>query len=147
MYRYTITAQTKSSPKGAVYDEKSIIPLILTILLLLTGCSTVRHLDAAEDRIEHNLDAAENRIEQQFEQADPYLFASPTPDQLTEGDAMSIALEHAGVTTEQAEYLHTDYEIDDGIPQYDVSFLIGRTAYEYEINADTGDILSFEMDA
>lgn len=126
--------------------KNRILPILLATLLLLTGCSAMRTLDTAEDRIDDRLDAAENHIEQQLEQSQPNLFASPTPDQITQSDAMSIALQHAGLTTEQAEYLHTEYEIDDGIPQYDVSFYVGNMEYEYEINADTGNILSFDID-
>lgn len=135
-----------------------MLALILAILLLmavLSGCTAVRTLDAAEDRIEHSLDTAEDRIEDTIEQSvsrnvtpapQPTTYATPTPDQITQAEAMEIALAHAGITADQAQYLYTEYEIDDRIPQYDVQFYMGNMEYEYEIHAETGEILSFEQD-
>ena len=64
---------------------------------------------------------------------------------LTKEEATAIALEHAGLTEEQVGMLRTHYEIDDGVPQYDVDFRMGLTEYEYTVHAETGAILSFEM--
>lgn len=65
---------------------------------------------------------------------------------LTKEEAEAIALEYAGFTPDQVSRLRTEYEIDDRIPQYDVQFHEGRWEYEFEIHAETGDILSFEKD-
>ena len=118
--------------------KKNRIPTILILLLIcsiLTGCSAIRTLDAAEDRIDHTLDAVEDRIERS---------PSPAPEQITRTEAAEIALEHAGFTADAVQYLHAEYEIDNGIPQYDVSFYADHREYDYEIHADTGEILSFE---
>ena len=76
--------------------------------------------------------------------------AVPAPTEafarLTAEEAQAIALQHAGFTADQVQFLHTEYEIDDRIPQYDVQFHEGRWEYEYEIHAETGAILSFEKD-
>lgn len=65
---------------------------------------------------------------------------------LTEDDAKAIAIEHAGLVGQQVSRLHAKYEIDDGVPQYDVEFRHNGIEYNYEIHADTGKILSFEKD-
>ena len=65
---------------------------------------------------------------------------------LTQADAETIALEHAGVTADQVKFLHSEYEIDDGISQYDVEFYHNNQEFNYEIHAETGEILSFERD-
>ena len=138
--------------------KKYLFPAILTLLLilpLLTGCSAVRTLDAAEDRIDHTLDTVEDRIEQHTVQPTPTPVTpasvgtgnpTPTPEQITQAEAIEIALQHAGFDAASVQYLHTEYEIDDGIPQYDVSFHVDRWEYEYEIHAESGQILSFERD-
>ena len=117
---------------------------LLLSLLLLTGCaSTVAKLDMAEEVIETKLDVAEETVEQKVEAA----VTPAAPDaKLTEEDAAAIALAHAGLTAEQVQGLHTMYEIDDGVPEYEVDFRMDRTEYEYTIHAETGEILSFEMD-
>lgn len=129
--------------------------LILLMLTLLTGCAAARRLDTVEDRMERKIDAVEDHMEQNAGQfmttmvtpaPDENIYSSPTPDQITEGEAMEIALKHAGFTADQVQYLHTDYEIDDRVPQYDISFHVDRLEYAYEIHAETGEILSFETD-
>lgn len=65
---------------------------------------------------------------------------------LTREEAQAIALEHAGLTADQVTRLRTEYEIDDGIPRYEVTFRQGRWEYDYEIHAKTGTILSYDRD-
>ena len=72
--------------------------------------------------------------------------AAPPAGTLTQTDAEAVALEHAGAAADQVKFLHSEYEIDDRIPQYDVEFYWNNTEYNYEIHAETGEILSFERD-
>lgn len=74
----------------------------------------------------------------------------PTPaaeaSALSQQEAEAIALEHAGLTADQVSFLHSEYEIDDGVSQYDVEFYHENLEYNYEIHALTGQILEFEKD-
>lgn len=109
-------------------------------LLLLTGCaSTVAKLEQVEETVETKLEAAEEAVEIKTEPA-------PAPALLTDEDAAAIALKHAGLTAEQAGEIRVTYEIDDGVPEYEVEFRVDRTEYEYTVHAETGEILSFDMD-
>ena len=58
--------------------------------------------------------------------------------------ARGIALEHAGVAAENV----TDFEIDldrkNGVALYEVEFRAGDTEYDYVINAQTGEVISFK---
>lgn len=65
---------------------------------------------------------------------------------MTAEEAQAIALNHAGFTADQVSFLRTDPELRDRVPHYDVEFCIDRWEYEYEIHAQTGEILSFEKD-
>lgn len=65
---------------------------------------------------------------------------------LTPEEAQNIALKHAGLTADQVIGLRTEYEIEHGIGQYDVEFHHETWEYDYEIQADTGEILSFSKD-
>lgn len=73
---------------------------------------------------------------------------TPSPDDaaLTREQAEEIALEHAGFTADQVTGMQTEYEIDNGVAQYDVQFHEGNLEYEFEIHAETGEILSFDKD-
>ncbi len=61
--------------------------------------------------------------------------------------AKEIALDHAGVSASKAVFLHADLDYDDGRRVYEVEFYSGSTEYDYEIDAASGDILSYDFDA
>ena len=42
--------------------------------------------------------------------------------------------------------VRTEFEVDDGAPQYDVEFHQGDWEYEFEIHAENGKILSYDKD-
>ncbi len=65
---------------------------------------------------------------------------------LTQEEAEKIALDHVGFTADQVERMRSNFEIDDRIPQYDVEFLQGDWEYEFEIHAETGNIISYDKD-
>lgn len=72
--------------------------------------------------------------------------SSERTEMLTKEEAETIALKHAGLAAAEVSRLHTGYEVDDGVPEYDVQFYYDRWEYEYEIHAYSGRILSFEKD-
>lgn len=58
--------------------------------------------------------------------------------------ARQTALNHAGVTLDQLDYLEADYDYEDGRMVYEVEFAVRGVEYEYDIDAATGDILKYE---
>ena len=78
---------------------------------------------------------------------------SPTASQsgsgtITENQARQIALDHAGLSASQVTFLKSSLDYDDGRQVYDVEFYSSDyTEYDYEIDAATGDILSYDSDA
>lgn len=60
--------------------------------------------------------------------------------------ALETALEDAGVTEENATRLQVSEDRDDGRKVYDVRFDVENTAYDYEIQASDGTILSSETE-
>ena len=60
--------------------------------------------------------------------------------------AKEIALKHAGLTSSQVSFKRTELDYDDGIQKYEVEFYYNNKEYSYEIDANTGNILSYEQD-
>ena len=138
--------------------------LIFALLLTMTGCSVAnaaQKLDAAEDQVEAKLDAAGDKLEDSLRKAvSPAPSAAPAPTvparvppeptesprRLTEEEAVQIALDHLGFTADQVTRLRTEYEIDDGIPQFDIEFHQGDWEYDFEIHAENGQIISYDKD-
>lgn len=73
--------------------------------------------------------------------------AAPTEASLiTKEEAIAIALNDAGFTADQVTRLRTEFDRDDGQPEYEVDFHQGGFEYDYEIHAETGVILSKDKD-
>ena len=85
--------------------------------------------------------AAEQPITGQTGEQQPQQSAS-----ITEEQAKEIAASHAGVAVADLTFHSVSLEEDDGRRVYDVEFYSGSTEYDYEIDAATGDILSYDND-
>lgn len=125
-----------------------LITFALAVLLLsaLTGCQsgTVRNqLDKAEDYVEQKLDTAADKVEEAITPSP----AATTSNHITAEEAEAIALADAGFTADRLTRIRTEYELDNGVPEYDVKFWIDDREYEYEIHAETGTILRKESES
>ncbi len=73
----------------------------------------------------------------------------PTTDstiKLTADEAKAKALAHAGVKAEAVRIVRAELEYDDGIPYYEIEFIGNHIAYEYEIHAESGDVLAVDTE-
>ena len=59
-----------------------------------------------------------------------------------EAAAQKIALEHAGVKAADATIIRSKLDYEDGRQVYDIEWYAGGAKYDYEISADTGEIIS-----
>ena len=68
-----------------------------------------------------------------------------------EAKAQEIALAHAGVKAADATITKAKLDYDDGRQVYEIEFIVssgtGYTEYDYEIDAATGKIVSYDYDA
>ena len=128
-----------------------LISLILLVMLIaiLGGCGTLFAAEQAMDQVEDNLEQKADQVEQQIEDAvKPPVSPAVTQNAaaLTETEAQEIALTHAGFTADQVTNLHVHFDVDDGVPEYEVGFFQNGWEYDYTIHADTGDILEYDKD-
>ena len=67
---------------------------------------------------------------------------------ITAQQAQEIALNHAGLTADQVTLLRCALDREDGRQVYDVEFYNSASyiEYDYEIDASSGDILSYDFD-
>ena len=61
--------------------------------------------------------------------------------------AKQAALAHADLNADDVRFVHVDLELDDGSWKYDVEFYKDNIEYDYDIDALTGAVLSFDQDA
>lgn len=104
----------------------ALVLAVIMSLLMLAGC---RESAAAENRNTGTQQAASDNNQ-----------ATITKEQAEE-----LALKHAGFTRDTVRRLHTEFD-RDRVDHYDVSFYQDRYEYDYEIDAQTGEILDFDKD-
>jgi len=70
------------------------------------------------------------------------------PTVISEEAAKEAALTHAGLSAEEVTFTKCKLEYDDGRQIYDVEFITSDyQEYDYEIDAQTGTVLSYDYDA
>lgn len=91
-----------------------------------------------DQEIEQNGAAGKNPVQNKDE-------TKPVP-YIEEAKAKEAALAHAGLSESEVTFVKTNLNQDDGRVDYDVEFYSGNTEYDYEIDAQTGDIIEFDRD-
>ena len=71
---------------------------------------------------------------------------APQSGEITEDQALQIAIEHAGVSQDDISRVEVHRDYDDGREIIEVEFHVGRTEYSYDIDPSTGNILEFDID-
>ena len=77
--------------------------------------------------------------------------ATQAKGSITVEEAKTIALNHAGLTADAVTFVKAKQDYDDGRLVYEIEFVTtsgnGYLEYDYEIEAATGSILSYDYDA
>jgi uncharacterized membrane protein YkoI len=72
--------------------------------------------------------------------------ANGESSEITVEQAKEIALNHANLTSNQVTFVKNELDFDNGVKKYDIEFYYENKEYDYEIDANTGEILSYEQD-
>lgn len=84
----------------------------------------------------------EHFIKTDFREAAPDELAN----ELTDAQAKEIALKEAEISEEEISFLKIERDFDDGIKEIEVEFIANAKEYSYKLNAETGEVLEFEID-
>ena len=108
--------------------------------------------DGAAYKFEYEIDANTGAILKAERKALPTV-AAPVPvvqaapaAPATEAEAKAVVLAQAGVSEGEIKRYRAKFEIDDGIPQWEIEFRAGEYEYEATVNAATRTIIDFERD-
>lgn len=95
--------------------------------------------------VQEEIDQTQSGIQQaQQDQSADESQALAVEDAVDEDTAVSIAMEHAGVT--ECSIHRVELDTEDGRQVYEVEFFAGNTEYDYTIDRETGKILSYDQD-
>ena len=67
-------------------------------------------------------------------------------DCISDTAAKEIALKHAGLSASEVKFYRTKLERDDGEIKYEIEFWKNQTGYEYDVDAVSGEIISYSID-
>ena len=66
---------------------------------------------------------------------------------ISEDDALAQALAYVGMRRDQVDYVkHVELDHEHGRMVYEVSFFQGGFEYEFDVDAENGNILKYEKD-
>ena len=106
---------------------------------------------ATSAAVENNTAAATTAQPAETQPAPAATTAAQPKTNNTSGDigvekAKEIAMSHAGVSAGSVSFVKAKLDYEDGVKVYDIEFYSGNVEYDYEINAATGAIVSFDQD-
>lgn len=86
-------------------------------------------------------------LEETNAEASTQITPEQTSTQITLEQAKEIALKDAQLTANDVTFTTAKLDTEDGVTVYEIEFLAGDVEYEYEINANTGEISSKKIEA
>lgn len=122
---------------------KKFLACLIALSVILCGCSMQKIKNEVRDEIS---DVKEDASELK-EDAKNVLTGKPSEEELIgEDKAKEIALEKAEATAQEVIFDRTELDADDGRWIYEIDFKKNSTEYEADIDAKTGEIVSFSVD-
>ena len=129
---------------------KRTLALLLVFMLAISvaGCGTdamlpTKQSQQAVETQPANETAAETTLQTE---AETVAETKQEDEKIGEEKAKQIALEHAKLKEADVSRLFVELDYDDGILRYEVDFHYGQYEYDYDIDAKTGKILSYDKD-
>ncbi len=71
---------------------------------------------------------------------------APSTTTITSDEAKAIVLGHAGLTESEVSRYHSELDRERGGLVYEIEFDSATHEYEYEVNAETGEVLKAEKE-
>lgn len=117
----------------------------LILLFSLTGCGGNKTNDGSDNMmsdIQNGMHSAEDKVESGVDKAEDKMdgMMDSMKAKISREEVKKIALDHAKLKEEDIKNYHIELNKDDGVLEYDIEFDHQGTEYDYEINADTGEI-------
>lgn len=112
---------------------KKTITILLAVLLLVSICGCTEPAGGEQNTPSNPTSALTDN-------------QKPSDKQIISETAQALALNHAGFTADQVTGLRAEYEIDDGVPEYEIEFREGDHEYDYTVHAETGEVLAWNKE-
>ena len=136
-YDYTIAA-----------DDGTILEANRELTNEITGSDSQQPSDNSQSQTpEEDADSKDDSQAQDSQQSQQGQQPSDTSQYIGTEKAKELALTHSGVSSSSAVFTKTKLDRDDGVYVYEIEFQADTMEYAYEIDASTGNILSFDKES
>lgn len=134
---------------------KKIIVLAASLIFALsfTACNnqTVNDIqsdmNSATESVTDFIESTADAVSDTVQSAESALNSAVTSTaKITADDAKATALKHAGLTESDVTNITVDLDRDDGILKYEIDFYSGGIEYDYDVNAETGYVISADKE-
>ena len=126
----------------------SAVTVLALLLVVLAGCQSSQSTQPSDSVSQQPPATEPSAAEPAVTDPAPTEPAVTDPaTKITRDEALKIALEDAGLTKDQIHDLDIDLEKENGVLYFDVDFEVENKDYDYEIDAESGQILKKEVPA
>lgn len=122
--------------------------ILLAVLCILIGMFISPFGNLIKHEIKSELNEAKSDITEEISQHNslPPESSQSAENTISEEEAKQIALNKAELTADGVFFDRVELEKDNGIWKYEIEFRKDRTEYDIDINAENGEIVSWEVD-
>lgn len=115
---------------------------ILTAAILMGGCGQNEGAKTQQESTGQVMEAKAPKTQKENTEKNDVAKEENSASKLTEEEVKSIAFQDAGVEESQVTRIRVHQEYDDGRDKYEVDFYVDNREYDYDIDSNTGEILS-----
>lgn len=115
---------------------------ILTAAILMGGCGQNEGAKTQQESTGQVMEAKAPKTQKENTEKNDVSKEENSASKLTEEEVKSIAFQDAGVEESQVTRIRVHQEYDDGRDKYEVDFYVDNREYDYDIDSNTGEIIS-----
>ena len=139
------------SARKNIVASISAIALCATLATGMTGCASNENSSASsEASSSSSASQASQSSTSTTEQKDPasQIATGQNGVSITPDQALDKALSYAKLKKSEIENVTNKIDVDDGVTVYEIDFIgPDNVEYEFEVNANSGEIISFDSEA
>lgn len=114
----------------------------MTAAIFMGGCGQNEGAKTQQESTGQVMEAKAPKTQKENTEKNDVSKEENSASKLTEEEVKSIAFQDAGVEESQVTRIRVHQEYDDGRDKYEVDFYVDNREYDYDIDSNTGEIIS-----
>ncbi|MCQ2752306.1 MAG: PepSY domain-containing protein [Coriobacteriales bacterium] len=129
-------------------NQKSLIKILVTAIMVLAlalglcACGVSISTDDNKNKQDTQQNSQQNNSAQQSAPAN-----NQQSTKISMDEAKAIATKDAGYDVSGVTFVKQEQDFDDGIQKFEIEFVVGTTKFEYDVDANSGQIIKRERES